>query len=139
MHRIVSVLLFGLFLSLPAGAQIVLQEGCVAGDSQLTHGIAPAAAEERIKNYARLYTRDYSAFKDMERKARRKAYKFMEIKEWTQADVLGFTFDQRELLYISVGGELGLGRIDVTDLPGYVQSIERKIYDLEIEMGCARQ
>jgi hypothetical protein len=63
----------------------------------------------------------------------------MEIKEWTQADVLGFTFDQRELLYISVGGELGLGRIDVTDLPGYVQSIERKIYDLEIEMGCARQ
>jgi hypothetical protein len=53
--------------------------------------------------------------------------------------VLGFTFEQRELLYISVGGELGLGRIDVDDLPGYVQSIERKVYDLEIEMGCTRQ
>ena len=57
---------------------------------------------------------------------------FVEIEE----EVLGFIYQQRELLYISVGGELALGRIDTDALPGYVAAIEQKVTDLEIELGC---
>jgi len=117
-------------------ADIPIKDGCVVGMSQSNIGLSAATAERRIRDYANLYNRDYSNYKGQERKARSTAYSYMELKSWTQEEVLGFIFQQRELLYISVGGELALGRIDTAALPGYVAAIEQKVTDLEIELGC---
>jgi hypothetical protein len=131
-----SALILALCLSTAMAADIPIKDGCVVGMSLTTHGLSAAAAERRIRDYANLYNRDYSNYKGQERKARSTAYSYMELKSWTQEEVLGFIFQQRELLYISVGGELALGRIDTTVLPGYVAAIEQKVTDLEIELGC---
>ena len=131
-----SALILALCLSTAMAADIPIKDGCVVGMSLTTHGLSAAAAERRIRDYANLYNRDYSNYKGQERKARSTAYSYMELKSWTQEEVLGFIFQQRELLYISVGGELAHGRIDTTALPGYVAAIEQKVTDLEIELGC---
>jgi hypothetical protein len=125
-----------LFLSAATAADIPIKGGCSIGKSQATYGLDAAVAERRIRDYANLYNADYSNYKDQERRARSKAYSYMELKSWTQEEVLGFIVQQRELLYISVGGELALGKIGTADLPGYVAAIERKVYDLEVELGC---
>jgi hypothetical protein len=131
-----SALILALCLSTAMAADIPIKDGCVVGMSQANIGLSAATAERRIRDYANLYNRDYSNYKGQERKARSTAYSYMELKSWTQEEVLGFIFQQRELLYISVGGELALGRIDTTVLPGYVAAIEQKVTDLEIELGC---
>jgi len=119
-----------------AVAQIPIKGGCTVGASQEAHGISAAEAQERIKNYARRYVESYSTYKRYERDTRRKAYSYMELDGWTQEEVIGFTGAQRELLYISIGGELAQGKIDSSELPGYVDSIERKMLELETELGC---
>ena len=50
--------------------------------------------------------------------------------------MIGFTREQRELLYIAIGGELAQGKIDASSLPGYVNAIDRKMFELEAELGC---
>ena len=60
----------------------------------------------------------------------------MELDKWTQDDVVGFTLEQRRLLLISIAGELAVGKIDSSELPGYIIAIDRKIDEIEVELGC---
>jgi hypothetical protein len=136
MIKTALILLSGLFLVAQASAAIPVKGGCVVGKSQEIHGLSAADAEARIRGYARLYVENYMGFKGAERDSRSKSYSYMELKYWKQEDILGFTREQRELLYISVGGELGAGKISAADLPGYVEAINRKIIDIELELGC---
>lgn len=122
---------------LAVGADIPIKGGCVLGESQLAHGLPAAEAQARIIGYARRYVQSYASYNDQKRNARRKASDYLELKAWTQADIIGFTRQQRELLYISVGGELATGKIDQSELPGYVAAIDQKIRDIEVELGCA--
>ena len=124
---------------LPLGtvlAEIPIKGGCVLGQSQAVHGLSPADAEAHIREYARLYVKSYSSYKREERDVRRKTSDYLELEGWTQADVVGFTHEQRELLYISVASELAVGKIDSSELPGYVVAIEGKIDEIEVELGC---
>ena len=125
-----------LLLALPAGADIPIKDGCTQGASQLAHGLSATAAEARIREYARLYVGSYSSYNRQKSDIRRKTNRYLELDEWTQSDIIGFTGQQRELLYISVAGELAVGRIDTSELPGYVVAIDRKIHDIEVELGC---
>lgn len=106
------------------------------GESQLAHGLSPPDAESRIRHYARLYVKKYASYKNYERSQRKKTYAYMEMDEWTQAEVIGFTREQREFMYISVGGELATGRVTEAQLEGYAAAIERKLYEIELELGC---
>jgi len=130
------VLVFGLWPGFAAGADIPVEGGCVLGESQLAHGLPAGEAQARIVSYARLYVQSYASYNREKSDARRKASDYLELKEWTQADIVGFTRRQRELLYISVGGELATGKIDASELPGYIAAIDQKIQDIEVELGC---
>ena len=124
-----------LWMNLAAG-QIPIEGVCTVGASQQAHAVSAADAEGRIRAYARRYIESYSGYKRHERDVRRKAYSYMELNGWSQNDVIGFTREQRELLYIAIGGELAQGKIDASALPGYVNAIERKMVELETELGC---
>lgn len=130
------VLVFGTWPGFAAGADIPIEGGCVLGESQLAHGLPAGEAQARIVSYARLYVQSYASYNREKSDARRKASDYLELKEWTQADIVGFTRRQRELLYISVGGELATGKIDASELPGYIAAIDQKIQDIEVELGC---
>ena len=117
-------------------ADIPIKGGCIVGESQAAHGLPAADAQARIIEYARQYVQSYSAYNGEKRNARRKASEYLELKAWTQDDIVGFTRRQRELLYISVAGELATGRIDTSALPGYVAAIDEKIQEIELELGC---
>lgn len=119
-----------------AAADIPIRGGCVLGESQLAHGLSAADAEARIIQYARQYVQSFASYNNQKRDARRKASDYLELKAWTQDDVTGFTRQQRELLYISVAGELATGKIDTSELPGYVAAIDAKIREIEVELGC---
>jgi hypothetical protein len=136
MFKTVLILLSGLLLVAQASAEIPVKGGCEVGKSQEMHGLSTADAEARIRSYARLYVENYMAFKGAERDRRSKSYDYMGLKYWKQEDIIGFTREQRELLYISIGGELGAGKISAADLPDYVEAIARKIIDIELELGC---
>ena len=60
----------------------------------------------------------------------------LELKQWTQADIIEFTALQRKLLFLSVGSQLATGRTTTDELPGYATKIREKITDIEIELGC---
>lgn len=131
--------LFWPILLLPGvvfAADIPIKGGCVVGESQVAHGLPAAEAQARIIQYARQYVQSYASYNNQKRDTRRKASDYLELKAWTQEDIVGFTRRQRELLYISVAGELATGRIDTSALPGYVAAIDQKIQDIEIELGC---
>ena len=130
------LLLASLFGSAAAGADVPIKDDCVLGQSQLIHGLSPADAEARIKQYARLYVENYSSYKRGERDTRRQMNGYLGLDVWTQDDIVGFTRQQRELLFISIAGELAVGKIDTSELPGYVVAIERKIHEIEVELGC---
>ena len=119
-----------------AGAEIPIKGGCVIGESRVAHGLPPDQAQQRIIQYARRFVQSYASYNDQKLATRRKASDYLELKAWTQDDIIGFTRQQRELLYISVGGELATGKIDTSDLPGYVAAIDQKIDEIEIELGC---
>jgi len=136
MFRISLSLIASILWLNSAIAQIPIKGGCTVGASEQAHGISAAEAEARIKNYARRYIESYSTYKRNEREMRRKAYSYMELDHWTQDEVIGFTRDQRELLYISVGSELAQGMIDGSEIPGYVNAVEKKVFELEMELGC---
>jgi len=133
-----SICLF-LLAALPGlvtGADIPVKGGCVLGESQLAHGLSATEAQARMIHYARLYVQSYASYNREKSDARRKASDYLELDGWTQADIIGFTRRQRELLFISVGGELATGKIDSSELPGYVAAIDQKIQDIEVELGC---
>jgi len=134
--RLKLLIVLILVSTISSAADIPIKGGCELGRSEAEHGLSLAEAEARIKQYAQLYVESYATFKGEERRRFSQSRSYMEQKKWSQDDVIGFTREQRELLYISVGGELGLGKIDVKDLPGYVNAIDRKIVDIEIELGC---
>jgi len=136
----VIVLLIALLITVFPGAvgaaNIPIEGGCVLGESRLAHGISPAQAEERIIQYARRYVQSIASYNRTKTDTRRRASQYLELKAWTQSDIIGFTRLQRELLYIRVAGELANGRIDTSDLPGYIAAIDQQIQDIEIELGC---
>lgn len=121
---------------LVTAADIPVHGGCVLGESQLAHGLPAADAQARILQYARQYIQSYASYNNRKRDARRKASDYLELKAWTQEDIVAFTRQQRELLYISVAGELATGKIDRSELPGYIAAIDDKIRDIELELGC---
>ncbi len=47
-----------------------------------------------------------------------------------------FGAHQRELLYIGVAADLAIGRVADSELADYAASIERKIIEIETELGC---
>jgi hypothetical protein len=129
--------MFLLLIPLTAwAADIPIKGGCVLGESQLAHGVSSDEAQQTMITYARLYVQNYKSYIDQKRDVRRKASDFMELKGWTQHDIIGFTRQQRELLYISVAGELAVGKVSVDELPGYVTAIDDKIREIEEELGC---
>jgi hypothetical protein len=130
------LLLFAALSGIPAGADIPVDGGCALGESQLAHGLSAADSETRIKQYARLYVQSYRSYNRQKSDTRRQANDYMELDAWTQNEIIGFTRLQRELLYISVGGELAVGKIDSSELPGYVAAIDQKIREIEVELGC---
>lgn len=136
MHKTFLLLLWSLLPLTVSATDIPVKGGCSLGQSHAVHGLPPAEATAKIRQYARLYVESYTAFKSEERRRFKLSRNYMELRQWTQEDVVGFTAEQRELLYISVGGELGLGKISIEQLPGYIEAIDRKISDIEIELGC---
>jgi hypothetical protein len=134
--RSLTIFLFSLLFAVAAYANPPVEGGCVLGESQITHGISAEEAEARIRKYARMYVQNYASYKSYERTQGQKAYKYMELDEWTQKEVVGFTREQREFMYMSVGGELATGRVNASQLPGYAAAIERKLFDIEVELGC---
>ena len=123
-------------VTIASAADIPIKGGCIIGESQVAHGMAPAEAQQRIIDYAREYVQNYSAYSNNKIETRRQTADFLERKKWTQEDVVGFTRKQRELLYISIAGELATGKIDRGDLPAYVEAIDRKIREIEVDLGC---
>jgi hypothetical protein len=117
-------------------ADIPIKGGCVLGESQIAHGLSEADAQQAMIKYARLYVQNYKSYVDQKRDVRRSASDFLELKGWTQQDIIGFTRQQRELLYISVAGELAVGKVSTDELPGYVAAIDDKIREIEVELGC---
>jgi len=133
---LVMLVLVTPLIGLPASAGIPIDGGCVLGESQAAHGLSTADAQERIKQYARLYVQSYRSYNRQKSDTRRQANDYMELDGWTQNEIIGFTRLQRELLYISVGGDVAVGKIDTDELPGYVVAIDRKIQEIEVELGC---
>ena len=110
--------------------------GCVIGESAVAHGRTDPEAVTDIRRYAQLYTVNFQKFRKTERGIRAAINELLELEQWTQADIISFTKQQRELLYLSIGSQLATGRITVDELPGYAGSIRQKITDIEIELGC---
>ncbi len=136
LKKTIIALLFAALTGLAGAADIPIEGGCVLGESQLAHGLSPAQAEARIIQYARRYVQSIASYNRAKTDTRRGASEYLELKAWTQSDIIGFTRLQRELLYIRVAGELATSRIDTSDLPGYVAAIDQQIQDIEIELGC---
>ncbi len=67
---------------------------------------------------------------------RRAMSDLLERKYWTQSEVTMFGAHQRELLYIGVAADLAIGRVADSELADYAASIERKIIEIETELGC---
>jgi hypothetical protein len=137
LKKSVIALLIVALPGLVGAANIPIEGGCVLGESQVAHGISPAQAEARIIQHARRYVQSIGSYNRAKVETRRRASAYLELKAWTQSDIIGFTRLQRDLLYIRVAGELATSRIDTSELPGYVAAIDQQIQDIEIELGCA--
>ena len=110
--------------------------GCTIGASDAAHGLSDSQAVAEIRQYANLYVSNFQKFRKTERAMRKDINKLIELEQWTQADIVSFTKQQRELLYLSIGMEVANGRITVDELPKYARTIRQKITDIEIELGC---
>lgn len=130
------ILLLGLLFATSASANPPVKGGCMLGGSQAAHGLSVAEAEARIKRYARLYLDNYTSYKNQQRVQQKKAYSYLELDRWTQDDVIGFTREQREFMYISIGAELAAGKVHTSQLAGYAAAIDQKIFDIEVELDC---
>ena len=117
-------------------AAIPVKGGCLIGASNLDHAGTKAEAIQKIRGYALKYAQGYSGFATEERRTRTAISELMDMDSWTQKEVIAFTAQQRQLLYISVANQLANSRISDSELPEYVDLINRKIQQLEVELGC---
>jgi hypothetical protein len=83
-----------------------------------------------------LYVGNFQKFRKTERSVRAEINDLLDLEQWTQADIIAFTRQQRELLYLSIGGQLATGRLTSDELAEYARTIRQKITDIEIELGC---
>jgi hypothetical protein len=113
-----------------------IKGGCVIGESAAAHGRTDQEAVTDIRRYAQLYAGNFQKFRKTERGIRASINALLELEQWTQADIISFTRQQRELLYLSIGSQIATGRMTTDELPGYASAIRQKITDIEIEFGC---
>ncbi len=113
-----------------------IKGGCVIGESAIAHGRPDSQAEADIRRYAHLYVSNFQKFRKNERSVRAAINELLELEQWTQADIIEFTRQQRELLYLSVGMQLATGRITTDELPEFARTIRQKITDIEVGLGC---
>ena len=109
---------------------------CVIGESAMTHGRSDSQAVADIRSYAQMYVSNFQKYRNSERSVRAAINELLELEQWTQADIVVFTKQQRSLLYLSVGKQLATGRITADELPGYARTIRERITDIEVELGC---
>ena len=110
--------------------------GCTVGESAVAHGRPDADAVTDIRRQAQLYVTNFQKFRKSEFALREAINELLELEQWTQADIIAFTKEQRELLYLSVGRQLATGRITTDELPEYARTIRQRITDIEVELGC---
>ncbi len=110
--------------------------GCTIGESSIAHGRPDQDAVDEIRRNAQLYVTNFQKFRKSEFALREAINELLELEQWTQADIVVFTREQRELLYLSVGRQLATGRITTDELPEYVRTIRQRITDIEVELGC---
>lgn len=110
--------------------------GCTIGESSIAHGRPDQDAVAEIRRNAQLYVTNFQKFRKSEFALREAINELLELEQWTQADIVVFTREQRELLYLSVGRQLATGRITTDELPEYVRTIRQRITDIEVELGC---
>ena len=132
----VGLLLLASVLAADGGRPIKIKGGCAIGAAQAAIGHSADEADAKIREYANYYVKNYTGYRDTERKVRRESYAYMEKKKWKQADVIGFLDRQRELLYLSVGRDLGSATIDIDALAAYIAAIEERLLAIEEELGC---
>jgi hypothetical protein len=124
----------------PALADERIKGGCVIGESAMVHGRSDPQAVADMRSYAQMYVGNFQKFRNSERSVRAAINELLGLEQWTQADIVAFTKQQRGLLYMSVGKQLATGRITADELPGYARTIRERITDIEVELGCdARQ
>jgi len=113
-----------------------IKGGCVIGESAIEHGRTDSEAVADMQRYAQQYVSSFQKFRKAERSLRAAISELLELEQWTQADIVAFTKQQRELLYLSVGMQLATGRVTADELPEYARTIRQKITDIEVELGC---
>ncbi len=113
-----------------------IKDGCVIGESAIVHGRSESQAVADMRRYAQLYVSNFQRYRKTERSVRAQINALLELEQWTQADIVMFTKQQRELLYLSIGMQLATGRITADELSGYAGSVRQRIADIEIELGC---
>jgi len=134
---ILVMLCMWLALTMPAAfADERIKGGCVIGESAMTHGRSDSQAVADIRSYAQMYVSNFQKYRNTERSVRAAINELLELEQWTQADIVVFTKQQRSLLYLSVGKQLATGRITADELPGYARTIRERITDIEVELGC---
>jgi len=132
---ILTVLCFVMVLPAANGNEHI-KGGCLVGESALAHGRTDAQAVADMRQYAQLYVKNFRKFREAERDLRSAIRELIELDQWTQADIVEFTRQQRELLYLSVGRQLATGRTTAGELPGYARTIRQKITDIEVGLDC---
>jgi len=124
-------------MAMPAAlADERIKGGCVIGASDAAHGRSDPAAVADMQRYAQLYVSSFQKYRKTERAVRLGINELLELEQWTQADIVAFTQQQRELLYLSVGMQLATGRATADELPNYASTIRNRITDIEVELGC---
>ena len=113
-----------------------IKGGCTIGASDAAHGRSDPQAAMDMQRYANLYVSSFQKYRKTERTVRLGINKLLELEQWTQTDIVAFTKQQRELLYLSVGMRLATGRTTADELPGYASTIRNRITDIEVELGC---
>jgi len=113
-----------------------IKDGCVIGESAMAHGRSEPQAIADIQRYGQLYVSNFQRYRKTERSVRAQINALLELEQWTQADIVMFTKQQRELLYLSIGMQLANGRITADELPEYARSVRQRVADIEIELGC---
>jgi len=124
-------------ISMPAAlADEHIKGGCTIGASDAAHGRSDPEAVMDMQRFANLYVSSFQKYRKTERTVRLRINELLALEQWTQADIVTFTKQQRELLYLSVGMRLANGRTTADELPGYASEIRKRITDIEIELGC---
>ena len=113
-----------------------IKGGCIVGESAIAHGRSDAEAVTDMRRYAQLYVNSFQKYRKTERSIREGINELLELEQWTQADIVAFTKNQRELLYLSVGMQLATGRTTADELPEYARTIRQRITEIEIELNC---